>query len=307
MTLLAAALAASLEVRHVSVPAGTGGAAVRIECPVGQTTRIVFPDRLVSLTASAGAQEALGLVPLASRPLGILSVTPPAHPAQGRVRVSAPSGSLTVVLQTVPKGRGSEIQLVRETPVAPPEPAPAATPAHPELVPEAAAAPGEHLEVGASQQPSAEPEPSVPPEADGERVSPLSTLAVAPSPAPIGLASDAGELVRATPVRIGRREGRPGQREMVLDDALKGESFVWLRFTLKKGAKRQVTRVWWEDGTIESFEQEPSGEDLKLRVRLPRASVKGGSRLNVTVSGEGEYRFALKDSSFVSLLKGLFY
>ena len=49
MTLLAAALVASLQVRHVSVPAGTDGGVVRIECPVGQMTRIVFPERFLGL------------------------------------------------------------------------------------------------------------------------------------------------------------------------------------------------------------------------------------------------------------------
>jgi hypothetical protein len=114
------------------------------------------------------------------------------------------------------------------------------------------------------------------------------------------------ELLRARPVAIGRREGLPGQREMTLVDALHGEEWIWFRFKLDAGASLRIARVWWEQGDIESYVQEPSGKDLRVVVEVPRAAVSRRGRLSLQVAGGPAYTFALGSRSLGRFLKELF-
>jgi hypothetical protein len=99
-------------------------------------------------------------------------------------------------------------------------------------------------------------------------------------------------LLRAKSVNVGRHEGLPGQREMVLVDALQGEEWIWFRFRLEGGASLRVARVSWERGEITSFVQEPAGDDLRVIVQVPRAALTRSAQLVLEVDGSA-YTFAL--------------
>ncbi|PYQ10030.1 MAG: hypothetical protein DMF83_01425 [Acidobacteria bacterium] len=113
-------------------------------------------------------------------------------------------------------------------------------------------------------------------------------------------------LLRATPRTIDRREGLPGQRPMILKDALFGDDLVWLRFHLEGGASDRVDRVWWEKGDITTYVQEASGKDLRIVVQIPRAAVSKKTRVSLKVAAGPAYRFALTPSTLTSFFKELF-
>jgi hypothetical protein len=144
------------------------------------------------------------------------------------------------------------------------------------------------------------PTPSVPP--------PSAVPAVVPAPpaTPGPPALDLQGLLRATPRAIDRREGLPGQRPMVLKDALFGDEWVWLRFHLEGGASARVDRVWWEQGDITTYVQEENGKDLRIIVQIPRAAVSKKTRVSLRVAAGPAYRFALRPSTLTSFFKELF-
>jgi len=113
-------------------------------------------------------------------------------------------------------------------------------------------------------------------------------------------------LLRATPRTIDRREGLPGQRPMILKDALFGDDLVWLRFHLEGGASDRVDRVWWEKGDITTYVQEANGKDLRIVVQIPRAAVSKKTRVSLKVAAGPAYRFALTPSTLTSFFKELF-
>jgi hypothetical protein len=113
-------------------------------------------------------------------------------------------------------------------------------------------------------------------------------------------------LLRATPRTIDRREGLPGQRPMILKDALFGDDLVWLRFHLEGGASDRVDRVWWEKGDITTYVQEVSGKDLRIVVQIPRAAVSKKTRVSLRIAAGPAYRFALTPSTLTSFFKELF-
>jgi hypothetical protein len=130
-----------------------------------------------------------------------------------------------------------------------------------------------------------------------------------PSPVPATPAPpllDLQGLLRATPRAIDRREGLPGQRPMVLKDALFGDEWVWLRFHLEGGALARVDRVWWEQGDIATYVQEANGKDLRIVVQIPRAAVSKKTRVSLRVAAGPAYRFALTPSTLTSFFKELF-
>ena len=65
-----------LPVRSVALSAAALTKPISIECPVGQLTRVVSPERLVMLKASAGAADALAVAAEESSPLGVISIRP---------------------------------------------------------------------------------------------------------------------------------------------------------------------------------------------------------------------------------------
>jgi len=175
----------------------------------------------------------------------------------------------------------------------------------------------------ASPEPTPVPEPaaSTPP-APVATPAPLAAEAVStppptPPPAPVEPRASAPPpvagpglhlegLLRARAVAVGRHEGLPGQREMVLVDALHGEEWIWFRFRLEGGASLRIARVSWERGEIGSYVQEASGSDLRVIVQVPRAAVTRNARLVLEVADGPAYTFALGSRSLGRFLKELF-
>jgi hypothetical protein len=311
--ILAAALAAAgLPVRSVSIPAAAVSKPIRIDCPVGQLTQIVFPERLILLKASAGAADDLGVSAEQSSPVGMVSVRP-RKTATGTLELRGPTLVLTVVVRGVETGGGSEIRLTLASPAPAPTPKPTAPPTSLAQVriPETAARP----------TPAPTPLPTVPagPPVTMPAPPPTTLAAASPSPPPLaprispssdpvpsvgGFNSEA--LKTAKPVSIGRREGLPGEPEMVLDAAFRGDQSIWLRFVLVGSPKSRVERITWEGGEVQEFVQEPAGKDLRILVQLPRTKVSERTRVTIKINSGGTYRFALNTGTFADFLKGLF-
>lgn len=257
------------------------GEPVRIQCPVNQTTRIVLPEPLRQLKGVGGETSALGLIVERTKPQAILRVTPKSHPASGTVEFRGPTLVIRLSLESTASGVGSEVQVSLEAP-------PPSTVA----APPATAAPAAPVKDAPS--PDARPQGAVSaPPAGPPSAGPSSVL-------------DFAELLRATPVSIDRREGLPGQREMVLMDALRGDKWIWLRFKLEGGAAARVERVWWEHGDITSYTQEAEGKDLRVVVQVPRASVSRKTRVSLQVGGGPLYRFPLRPSTLPGLFRKIF-
>jgi hypothetical protein len=273
-------------------------APARVPCPVGAVTRIVVPEPLQQLTTTRAARQALGLSVERTRPQGVLRVEP-ARAGAAVVELRGPTLRLRLVLETVALGAGAEVRLARDgsvaASVAPPggASAPAATPPVSDASPppiEPVPVPGTDPLRRAAAAPAVEPAPA----------------ALAPTPVPPPVVFDLGNLMRATPVPIGRREGLPGQQPMVLVDALRGDTHLWLRFTLEDGAAARVRSVGWEAGPIETYTQEPVGRDLRVVVQLPRASVTRKTRVVLVMESGAEYRFALSSGTLTDLWRKLF-
>jgi hypothetical protein len=113
-------------------------------------------------------------------------------------------------------------------------------------------------------------------------------------------------VLRLVTVPIDRREGRPGQHQMVLVDALHGDEWTWLRFRLEDGADERVQRVWWEQGEVTRYLQEPAGPDLGVVVQLPREGVTRRTRLALKLASGATYRFALQPSTLPGFLREIF-
>jgi hypothetical protein len=156
-----------------------------------------------------------------------------------------------------------------------------------------------HLALAPSPAPEISPSPAPTP-APAVPVSP----APAPSPSPGFFGPQ--DLLRVVTVPIDRREGRPGQREMVLVDALEGDEWTWLRFRLEDGAEQRLERVWWDQGEVTRYLQEPAGRDLRVVVQLPRGKVTRRARLNLKLESGPTYRFALQPSTLPGFLREIF-
>jgi hypothetical protein len=186
-----------------------------------------------------------------------------------------PTVRLRLTLETVAEGGDAEVHLGVDKPVA-------ATPA---------------------------PTPSPPSTAVGDET-PAESAAPDPvpsaTPAAPAVVFDVSNLMRATPVPIGRREGLPGQPVLVLVDALRGEAHLWLRFTLEGGAATRVRSVTWEAGTLTTFTQEPVGRDLRVVVQLPRATVTRKTRVSLAMDSGATYRFALSGGTLSDLWRKIF-
>ena len=155
------------------------------------------------------------------------------------------------------------------------------------------------------------PPPSAPPVVEAVATPAPAASPRVTEPAPDRPASQAAGLhleglLRARSVNVGRHEGLPGQREMVLVDALHGEEWIWFRFTLEGGASLRIARVSGERGEITSVVQEPSGADLRVIVQVPRAAVTRSARLVLEVRDGPAYTFALGSRSLGRVLKDLF-
>lgn len=260
----------ALASRTVTVAPGETGP-VHVPCPVAQTTEIVFAEPLRQLKATAEDRRRFGLEVLRTKPAGALAVRPADAGAAARVEF---------------RGTSQVVELVLEA-VAPP--APAATP-EPATTPEPVAV--------APRLPPA-PQPTLPP-----ATPPPTTVPPAPASAPA--AAEPNDLLWAKAVVIGRREGLPGQRPMVLVDALSGQDSVWLRFRLEDGAAARVARVRWEHGEVTTFEQVADGPDRRVVVQLPREKVTPKTRVSLELADGPAYRFALTAPTLARLFRSLF-
>jgi hypothetical protein len=161
--------------------------------------------------------------------------------------------------------------------------------------------------VAETPAPAATPEPPPVTVAAAPTPAPAPTPEPTPQPAPSATATpEPSDLLWAKAVVIGRREGLPGQRPMVLVDALSGQDSVWLRFRLEDGALAAVARVHWEHGEVTTFEQVADGSDRRVVVQLPRAQVTPKTRVSVEIAGGPTYRFALTAPTLARLFRSLF-
>jgi hypothetical protein len=263
MIVLAALALFVADVREIAIPKDRN-ATIRVACPARRTTRIVFPEAMTRLTAPAS--ETLGFAVAEASPRAIVTVQPSAAPGEWTLEFHGPTLDLRLVLQAVASGGDSEVHLL-ETPLEP-----VATPA-------------------ATPTPTSAP-PTAPP-----------TIVPSTAPATPAPVFDLEGVLRARPVAIDRHEGLPGQRAMVLVDALQGEKWIWLRFTLEGGAAARVAHVSSEAGEITAFVQEPSGKDLRLIVQLSHAAAGKGRHLFIETDAGPSYSFSLTSGVLGKVLR----
>lgn len=302
--LLAVAAGASLPTRTVELP-GDLAKPILVQCPVEQTTRIVLPERVSRLTASAGARESLGLTVEQYGPFGTMAVRPTDHPVSGRVVVRSPSRTLVLQIESSATGVASEIRFTLPA-LAQPAARPPAFPARTASAESPAQTPAD--------PPEANPAPVVGGEAaEGKRHEASGDLRA--TPAPVSAASepttahaglDLEGLLAAQAVGIGRREGLPGQKQVVLADALRGEKWVWFRFVVRGGAGERVVRVHLGDVRVETHTAQPEGKDLKVVVQVSRSQIGRRSRIRLSLASGATYTFPLTSASFTAFLKSLF-
>jgi hypothetical protein len=315
--LVAGALAAAMEMRTVEVSV-EARRSIRVECAVGTTTRVVFPERLLTLRWSRGAREALGARLRSTAPMGIVEVQPTRLDTSGSVEARGPSQTVNVELIVVPNGVPLEVRLVMT-----------GTGRYEELgVGSAASTPSTAVSVvpvralvGANSptarcdgalettnEPPAEGSAGSSGGAGQETAAPQA-LSI-PTASAFSLSAlrkaNLAELLSAEVVPIGRREVQPGRREVVLLDALQGKDWVWLRFLVLGGARDHVEGLWWDDRQVDSYEAETLQRDLRLVVQVPRQLFKAKSKAILRVGG-GEYRFPLRAGTLGALFGGPFH
>jgi hypothetical protein len=266
-------LVARLLLAGVLVAPAEGGPVVVVECPARQTTRLVFPEALHALKVRRQAKSQLGLTVERSEPLGVIVARPPSAGPEDVIEFRGPTTTFVLRLKAASHGSGSEIRIERPIPAAPALPTPEPSP------------------TSAPREPTAPPPTPAP-----------ATIATAAPPAEPRASLD--ELLKAQVVLVGRREGLPGERELVLVDALKGRSTVWLRFLLEGGAAERLAEASWEQGRLADVVQEPAGKDLRIIVALPREALTKRSMVSLRV-GARTYEFSFSAAAFRGLLKAL--
>jgi hypothetical protein len=205
------------------------------------------------------------------------------------VEFRGPTVELSLLLESTASGEASEVRLTF------PQTSPLSEPA-----------------VESALEPRASPTPVTTPEARPPATPSAAARSAAerppetPPPSVAASVFDLEGVLRARPVVIARSEGLPGQRPMVLVDALQGERWVWFRFALEGGALSRVARVGWEQGEITTYVQETEGKDLRVIVQVPRAAVSPRAHLSLEVESGPTYTFALGSRSLGRFLKQLF-
>jgi hypothetical protein len=96
--------------RRISVRRGAA-ATVEVACPVGQKTRIVFPEPLRSLKGLGVARAALGLSVEQAAPVAILAAAPPTHPARGTIEFQGSSLEVRLGLSTTTEGAAEPLEV----------------------------------------------------------------------------------------------------------------------------------------------------------------------------------------------------
>jgi hypothetical protein len=316
--LVAVAVVAALETRTVEV-AVEARRSVRVECAVGIMTRVVFPERLLTLRWSRGAREGLGARLRSTAPVGMVEVQPTRVDTSGALEAQGPSQTVIVELSVVPKGVPLEVRLVMSAARRPEElgvdgavstrgTALAQIPAKGSLAGSKGPMADGNGAVETTHEPSAEGSaPSS--EGAGREANTRQGLSVDGahvSSLSVPQARRFGGLLNSEVVLIGRREVQPGRRDVVLVDALQAKDWVWLRFVMPGGARDHVEGVSWDDREVDSYQVETLRRDLRLVVRIPRVLVKPESKATVRVGG-GEYRFPLRAGTLRALLGGPFW
>lgn len=275
-------------------------APVRVACPLRAVTRVVLPEPLSQLKTTRAARRALGVTVERTRPEGVLRVEPRGRSGTALVELHGPTLHVRLALETVAEGADGEVRLARDGKA---EGLGVAERPSPDV---AAGAPVDATAAASTPSPAPlPPEPSPAPLAPPREAGPSAAAPPSPTPGP-AVSFDLSNLMRATPVPIGRREGLPGQKPMTLVDALRGETHLWLRFTLEDGAASRVRSVSWESGRIETFTQEAVGRDLRVVVQLPSASVTRKTRVVLVMESGAEYRFALSSGTLAGLWRRIF-
>ena len=243
---------------------------------------------VASMRPQAPLDAAPVSAPRAPAPPPIVEATPVALAAPARIAAGpAPRPTAPAVAPVT-----SATAMPSAPPIAEPSPEPS-PPASPLAVTTAAPPPAPSV----ASEAAATPPPAPPRAAERAAERPA-------EPSPAGMHLDG--LLRAKSVNVGRHEGLPGQRPMVLVDALHGEEWIWFRFRLEGGASLRIARVSGERGEIASVVQEPSGGDLRVIVQVPRAAVTRSARLVLEVQDGPAYTFALGSRSLGRVLKDLF-
>lgn len=272
-------------VRTVTAPASPDGP-WRVPCPAGETTRIRLPEALRQLKASAEDRKRLGLVIEQTQPQGVVTVRPVAPGAPARIEFRGPTLVLELVIEPTVAATPTPAR-VAQRPAAATPPQPPPDPPTPTPTP--------------TTSPTVAPTATAPPPTPTYEPSPAATPAPTATPT-----SDRSELLWANAVVIGRREGLPGQRAMILVDALNGRDSIWLRFRLEDGAGSRVSRVSWEHGEVTTFQQVADGQDRRVFVELPRAQVTSKTRVSLEIADGPTYRFPLTAPTLARLLRSLF-
>jgi hypothetical protein len=276
-TLMAVALA-----RVVTIPAdGTQG--VSIACPVQQATRVVFPEPLHTLKIDARAKRQLGVSVEQASPMGVIVTRPVTDGVEGTLEFVGSTMRVRVRLEATASGSGAEVRLTRER-------APATASTEPPLAPSS---------LPSSPPPSPSPSPPPPPSPSPSPDSPPTARLATPATAGMN------ELLHAQTVVVDRREGLPGQREMVLVDALCGRASVWLRFVLEGGVGETIDEVRWEQGPLADVVQEASAKDLRIVVALPREGITRRSLVSLRAHSGTVYEFSFSSNAFRAVLKAL--
>lgn len=302
-----AILALPIPSRVVPLTPTEVGKPIELRCPIGEITRLILPEPLLTLKASPGAGLALGVEATQARPFGIVSLRPP-RASTGTLEARGPTLLLTFVIRAVPEGRGGDLRFTLIPPQSPPPPS------HSPVIESSPAS------KGASATPGIPMAPEVPEPTKGAPLppSPIETpeppLVTAGSPATEGrsegqsvdaLDLDAEGFLSAKVTRIGREEGMPGRPPCVLEDRGDGTGAstgtVWLRFTLKGGRGQRVDAVTRDDKVPVVYQQNDDGRDLRIRVKT---EAKGLRRISVKV-GHALYTFRPTRPPFLRVLDAL--
>jgi len=246
--------------------------------------------------------------------LGVLVVRP-IRIFQGRLEIRGPSVSWVVILKSVEGGSSSEVRLRRKEAGA--VAAVTGRPRDDDVKPTAApdvAINGKTSQEGEDRRPSQTPGVIQPPglAAIGPEVQKFESAPQQPSPlaAPSSKGAsllDLQGLLSAKSVIVGRREGLPGQRKLILQDAFRGERLTWFRLLLEGGDEELVERVELDGRLIEAFSQAAEGRNLRIVVQVEGALVKKKNVLTLRLQGGPKYTFSgLGPDTLSNFLKSIF-
>ncbi len=269
--------------RTLVVPA-KGASSLSLTCVVGRATRVLLPEPLRRLKGLGPAREALGVTVEQSSPEAILVIHPRRHPARGTIDFQGPSLELhlDIASATEADGDARDVRIVVE------DPAPDETPTE------------------AMARPATDgPPPRSPEEPPKEPGATAIASPTATTPTLGGL--DMTALLAAKPVRIHRREGLPGQPELILLDALEAPEWTFFRMRLQDGAQAGVRSVTWDGTAVDTYAAISEGSDLLVVVQLPREQVDGHTHLELTTGTGIVYRIKTSPPTLPARIRDLFH